>query len=453
MSSARKSEARTERLGRAGWLGWLVLGTFLVFVYLINGRQLTSDDTFSATVLPLNILRGEGLYLENQYRAIVGADFPLPYYWVRSRGHIVTLYPIAPALVALPLVAPQAAVLDLCRPGWDRDHRFTNIENRMMVKRSMTVIVALAGVVLHRLLVALGLRQAALPAALAACLGSDLWSVASQAAWQHGPAALSLVAAMALLHPQPVSRGRLALAGLATAFLFTCRLMDVVFAAAIVVWLAWTDRRPLPVVPAGPDRRRSDFARLQSVVFWHDPRRASPPRAASPFFARSVRHVVDPARRWALGTLLSPNRGLLVFSPWIAVAIASLAVPAVRRRLSAHSLICVLLASLVPYLLILSKYSVWWGGHCFGPRYWTDVVPLFAILFAFGLDWMLTRSRALVAISAATVVFSIAVQLIGAFCYPSSWNMQPSNVDFHHERLWDWRDTELSRCWIEFFRK
>jgi hypothetical protein len=149
---------------------------------------------------------------------------------------------------------------------------------------------------------------------------------------------------------------------------------------------------------------------------------------------------------------LSPNRGLLVFSPWIAVALATLVVPTVRRRLSAHSLICTLILSLIPYLVILSKYSVWWGGHCFGPRYWTDVIPLFAILFAYGLDWMLARSRVLVAISAITVIFSIAVQLIGAFCYPSSWNLEPRNVDLHHDRLWDWRDTELSRSLIETFK-
>ena len=148
---------------------------------------------------------------------------------------------------------------------------------------------------------------------------------------------------------------------------------------------------------------------------------------------------------------MSPNRGLLVFSPWIALALATLVVPAVRRRLD-RSLIYFLIISLIPYLIILSKYSVWWGGHCFGPRYWTDVIPLFAILFGYGLDWMLGRSRVLVAISVVAVAFSIVVQSIGAFCYPSSWNLHPQNVDLRHERLWDWRDTELSRCLIERFR-
>lgn len=154
-----------------------------------------------------------------------------------------------------------------------------------------------------------------------------------------------------------------------------------------------------------------------------------------------------------LGTLFSPNRGLLVYSPWIAMALATLLVPAVRQRLGSHSLIIWMMVALLPYTIILSKYSVWWGGHCFGPRYWTDVIPLFAILFAYGLDWMRPRSRILVAISAAAVTFSITVQVIGAFCSPSSWNLEPSNVDFHHERLWDWRDTELSRSLIEYFNR
>ena len=154
----------------------------------------------------------------------------------------------------------------------------------------------------------------------------------------------------------------------------------------------------------------------------------------------------------AAGTLLSPNRGLLIFSPWIAVALGLAAVPGVARRLASQGLTTWLLAALAPYLLVLSKYSVWWGGHCFGPRYWTDVIPLFAIVLAFGLDWLQARPAALVALSHLTIAFSIFVHGIGAFCYPSTWNSSPANVDLHHERLWDWRDTELSRCLVESIR-
>jgi hypothetical protein len=65
---------------------------------------------------------------------------------------------------------------------------------------------------------------------------------------------------------------------------------------------------------------------------------------------------------------------------------------------------------------------------------------------------MMVRSRVLVAVAVMAILFSIGVQGIGACCYPSSWNLQPRNVDLHHERLWDWRDTEISRSLNEKLR-
>jgi hypothetical protein len=437
---------------RPGWPASAVLGALLLFVYLINGRDLGCDDTFSATLLPLNILRGEGIYLENKYHPKGMKPSEIPYIWIWSRRHVVPLYPVAPALVALPLVAPQVAVRDFVRPGWDRDPALAVSESRVMVKRSMAALVALTGVILYRVLLLLELRRAALPAVLTACLGSDLWTVASQAAWQHGPAALSLITAIALLLPQPMSRRRLTLAGLATTSLVACRLMDIVFAVAIVAWFVWNDRRallwflPAPIL-GGLGLLAYNFWFFGSIV-------GGQARIEQ---YHTVFHGVNGV--WSsnlldgfCGTLFSPNRGLLVFSPWVAVALATLAVPSVRQKLAAHSLIFVLIASLIPYLLILSKYSVWWGGHCFGPRYWTDAIPLFAVLLAIGLESALARPRALAPILAITVVFSIAVQIVGAFCSPSTWNSRPLNVDLNHNRLWDWRDSELSRCLIESFR-
>ena len=89
-------------------------------------------------------------------------DKRIPYFWTRSRGHIITMYPIAPALVILPLVAPQVAVLDSVRPGWDRLPVSRSRECSFMAKRSMAVIVALTGVVLYRLLLLFGLGRTAL---------------------------------------------------------------------------------------------------------------------------------------------------------------------------------------------------------------------------------------------------------------------------------------------------
>jgi hypothetical protein len=123
--------------------------------------------------------------------------------------------------------------------------------------------------------------------------------------------------------------------------------------------------------------------------------------------------------------------------------------PLAKRRLAPWPIVSWLLRALIPYTLVLSKYTVWCGGHTFGPRYWTDVIPLFAIVLACGLDWAYEHSRVLAMAFALTIAASIGVQAIGAFCFPGGWNVTPANVDVHHERLWDWRDTQLKRCLID----
>jgi hypothetical protein len=216
----------------------------------------------------------------------------------------------------------------------------------------------------------------------------------------------------------------------------------------------------------------------------------------------------------AAGTLLSPSHGLFVYCPWVALALALLpwsagriasepadgirsrpsdSLPPLRGRVGVRgrhgglpespltlslphqgggdqtvsagaclaqgtgngpgsSLARWVLWALVPYFVLLSKYSCWWGGHCFGPRFWIDVNPVLALVVAAGLDWARDRCRpALIGLALAAAV-AIGCQAVGFLCYPSSWHGAPENADRHHERLWDWRDSELTRCWREGIR-
>jgi hypothetical protein len=427
----------------------MLLGLALWFVYAANGRDITSYDTWSTTMLVLTILRGEGVYIDRFERVMREPDGKLPHYVVRRGEHILSRYPVAPALLVAPLAAPQVAMLDWLVPGWDKRAGVAINETMWMAKRSMAFLMAVTAVILHRFLIGLGLYRAAVLAVLAAAMGSDLWVVGSQGLWQHGPAAFALTSALALIYPRPAWRGRLVLAGLATTFLVACRLIDVLFAGVIVVWLAQTRTRGLPWFLAIP--LVGAIALIGYNVWFF----------GSILGGQAQLEELHPALHgvsgpWsgtflegAAGTLFSPNRGLFVFSPWVAVALAATTLPAVARRVASHRLVCWLLAAVIPYFILVSKYAVWWGGHCFGPRYWTDVIPIFAVLLAFGLDWMRERSRALLTVTTVTIVISIGVQAIGAFCYPSTWNENPANVDRHHERLWDWRDTEILRCLIE----
>ena len=98
-------------------------------------------------------------------------------------------------------------------------------------------------------------------------------------------------------------------------------------------------------------------------------------------------------------------------------------------------------------LLTYSKFIVWWGGHGYGPRYLTDAMPFIGPLFAFGLPPLAGRTfrarAATVAIMVA-LTYSMSIQAIGAFCWPSSWTLN-DNPHYRY-RLWDWRESDIELC-------
>jgi hypothetical protein len=144
------------------------------------------------------------------------------------------------------------------------------------------------------------------------------------------------------------------------------------------------------------------------------------------------------------GLLFSPNRGLLAYSPVVIVALAGM-VPTVRRHpdlglgwgFAASGL----------QLLAYAMYSVWWGGHSYGPRYALDaivpIVPAGAVALV-----TIARGPVVRAACTAALLWSIAVAGTGAF-FTSTWNTSPADVDRHHERLWDWHDLQVRRAWTD----
>jgi hypothetical protein len=439
-----------------GW-GWsIAIGMLLTPIYLANRAEpIGTEDTVPAQLLPLAIIRGDGPFLDRFMPIWTVIGQGLPWSITRSHGHLVSRYPIGPAIVQLPIVACRVATLDRREPGWDRNIGRVWVEAQRMSKLASGLIGVLTAIALHRLLRRLGIGPMAVPATLTAALGSDLWMIGSQASWEHGSAALALTLAMICLTPRPATRSGLLLGGFASAVMVCCRPVDLVFAVAILLRVAFERPRALLWFLPAP-------ILLGSVVLayncWYFD------SIAGGHSQLEALHSLIHARRgtWSgnlfegmAGTLFSPNRGLLIFSPWIVVVLAT--TPAIVTRLRTWPLGRWLAGALVVNLFVLSKYVIWWGGHSFGPRYWTDAIPIFAVFLGYGLDWAWSRCRPVVLVYALTIAASLAFQAIGAICYPSTWNRSPVDVDSEPARLWDWSDSELSRClregpkpWTEF---
>ncbi|MFO0952168.1 MAG: hypothetical protein U0835_13665 [Isosphaeraceae bacterium] len=427
------------------WVWSVLLGLILFGAYMANGREVGSEDSESTSLQVIALLRGEGLRLDRFYVPLLrNPRFMLPIYVVPSRGHYRSLYPPGTTLLAAPIAALPLFARDLTEPGWDRNFLESYQEAKRVSKFAAAVIAALIGVALDRTLRLLGLGRHGPVVVLTAGLASTLWPVASQALWQHGPAALMLTLTVALLLPRNLPRWRLVLAGITAGMLVACRMIDVVFAAAALGYVAREKPRGLVWFLPGPIIIGS--ALLAYNFYYFDTVVGGQARLES---LHPALHGVDGP--WsgnvvggALGTLFSPSRGLFVHSPWVLIVL--MLVPAYARSMRPWPLLYWMLGAVAADLLVLSKYAVWWAGHSFGPRYWTDAVPIFAILLAFSFDWCRTHSRALRLAFALAVAWSVAVQSVGAFLFPSGWNLTPADVDTHHERLWHWLDNEVTRC-------
>jgi hypothetical protein len=130
------------------------------------------------------------------------------------------------------------------------------------------------------------------------------------------------------------------------------------------------------------------------------------------------------------GNLISPARGLLVYSPVLVLAVARPATPEER------------LFAAVPVLhwIVISTFPHWWGGDCYGARFFTDVLPYFAWFLA----PVLAVPRRRVAIALA--VLSVLIHFRGATAVAThQWNDGPPTVDQDPRRLWDWADPPFLR--------
>jgi hypothetical protein len=255
--------------------------------------------------------------------------------------------------------------------------------------------------------------------ALAYGLGTCVWSVSSQALWQSTPVLLFTALAACLVLRVKSTEGA-ALAGLAAAWAVVCRPTAVVTLAAIGVSLLGHRRRAAAFA----------FAALPPLAFlawWNAYYLGSPltfgQQIAGRALAQAELGLDDP---WGgslvaglLGQLVSPSRGLLVYSPILLVGFAG-AVAAWRnprwRSLRPFGVAAVLV------LLAQSGWFDWHGGYSFGYRLAVDVAPLLALASAPVVPTLRTRP-VLLALVGMALAWSVGAQVIGAWAFDIiGWN-------------------------------
>lgn len=425
------------RTNRRDWVvaGWIVV--LLIVVYNANGREIGSVDSQPTKFAARELLLRRTFKLNH----VVGAAPQLaerPAFALAADGSYRSAYSPVPAIMAAGLVWPlsKAGVIDLRAP------------------LAPNLIAALAASLLTALAVAVAFltarqrvhRRTALLIALALGAGTGYWDTISQTLWQHETAVFGLALAV-YGFARPADRLRLRDGLLVGIGLALAGMSRPQLAPAIASVLAGTGARGgfrtagIPVLIVAT----AACTAVMVNVSWFGTAAGGHQLLAA---HQAAIHQVDSTFRLGyeglLGLLISPSRGLLVFSPVVCVAL--LALPDVARTGWREPLRWCALAAAAQYLFY-SSYSVWWGGHTYGPRYMLDVLP-FLVPLAAAASIRLPRHRLAAGLLAGALSWSVLCAATGAFCYPHErWNTDPVDVDRHHARLWNWSDSQVIRCW------
>ncbi|MDW8036720.1 MAG: hypothetical protein RMI90_01620, partial [Thermoguttaceae bacterium] len=125
------------------------------------------------------------------------------------------------------------------------------------------------------------------------------------------------------------------------------------------------------------------------------------------------------------GQLISPGRGLLVYSPILVFSIWGMALAWRQRR---YWLLRPLTVAVLLLLLVQSKWFSWHGGWSFGYRLMVDAMPLAAVCAVPTVRWI-RRYWPLWVLVGMLAGWSIGVQILGAFAYDVvSWNCREGLV-------------------------
>ena len=290
-------------------------------------------------------------------------------------------------------------------------------------------------------------RRTAVLVAVGLGVGTNLWPMASRSLWQIETVSFGLALALhALWRPSEATKLRHVWIGAAGLALAGCARLET--APAIAVILASLAvrlgmRRTWPAL--GLVAAAAGVLMAAQWTWFASALGAKLILQETGLAMHGVSGTLS-SQPWygAIGLLLSPSRGLFVFSPIALIPL--LAAPVMwRQRLDAGDnwWSAAALLQFAGY----ATYSMWWGGHTYGPRYLLDALIPLVPAAAAGVAWVMARRWRQV-VGGLALTWSIVVAATGAFCYPhDGWNTHPTSVDTHHDRLWDWRDPQIVRAW------
>jgi hypothetical protein len=426
---------QTER-GLRIHIAGLCLALFVGWVFHASPIHYLSDSRFSLlmdqalleygspNMIQYNVPHGEGGGFTNH-----------GYFWSMDlvKGRLLYTFPWGGALLSLPAVMLYRAFGIVPAPSG----RYNGSTELTMQSLITAIVCALTVFIFYETAALFLPLRWALVIAVSAAFGTQMWSSASRSLWPQCWYVMLVALAIWIL-----MSGRKAPLILGTLFAWACFTRPgapaVVALITIYVWVEYDLSFFIRYALAG-----AVWTILFSAMMFYF--EGVPFAIAYPLSYLAFRS--DLGTRF-FGVLLSPSRGLFVFSPILLLPVGLFVY--YRRVLERRTLAAFSLGVILLHIIINSFYGPWWGGGSYGPRDLLDSIPWFVLLAIVGfrafLDdrWLTLYGRwATISLGSLFLVVSIAINAAGALSPATiEWNLHPL-IDEHPERLWDWEHPQF----------
>ncbi len=260
---------------------------------------------------------------------------------------------------------------------------------------------------------------------------TPMWSTVSRAMWMHAPSILTLTATLLCIDRAATRPKAIIYAGSFVALAYMFRPTNAIAVMCVSVYVFVFYRQyflhfllaalPFAIIYFGYNI--SIYGHLISS------------------YGNAGRLSLHPGFTDALlGNWFSPARGMLIYSPIFCWALYSFWKHRDSRVLNLCSVIIIL------HWVTISLYPHWWGGYSYGPRFFSDMIPLFCYGLVIFFKHNSINNLATKIIFTTALCFSLITHGNGGTNMDAFWwNSRPSSIDEHPERLWDWMDPQFLR--------
>lgn len=426
----------------------LLVGIGVFALYMADRDVVQRSDSIWTLQVAMSLIREGNVNLDEIEHLILPSQAGTV---LRVGDHLYPWFPLGPSL----LITPVMALLDLVARGvrsFDLYLYVTqNPPDALLGLIELTLacgIVALTAGVLYLFGRQFLTRGQALLLVFVFAFCTSAWSTASRALWQHGPSMLLLLLALFCFVRAEKDAAKMQAAGLFLALAYVVRPTNAIPVMVFTLYVLWIYPRMavrylLWAAPVALAFVAYNWQLYGSIL--------------PPYFAAGRVSLHAALGEALLGNLISPSRGLFVYTP--VFLLSALGVYLKRRDGALTRLDLAVLGTALFHWAVISSHWLWWAGHSYGPRLFTDMVPFFLYLLI-PVIAKVAPNRETPALRARTWRYALPFWLLAGISFfmhyqgatqPATvrwnWGFEDivPNVDQDPARVWDWSDPQFWR--------